>query len=172
MPPSPEPRRDLLSAAALAFVVALYLVAGRRYPLDTLATPGPGVFPLAVGLFTLGLAVWQIILSARSRNPGRRDAPGARAAQQEGARPAAVTFEAGVSRHLLMAMIGTLIAYAIAIPVLGFLAASFVLVLVASWLLGERDGLRLALLALGVTAAAYAVFVTWLGVPLPRGLLR
>jgi hypothetical protein len=62
--------------------------------------------------------------------------------------------------------------YAAAAGTVGFLTASFVLVVVASRLLGAAGWLRPAALALGVTLAAYALFVVWLGVPLPAGLLR
>ena len=62
-----------------------------------------------------------------------------------------------------------LVGFALAAGTLGFLTASFALVLVASRLLGAPDWLRPAALALGVTLAAYVIFVAWLGVPLPRG---
>jgi len=57
--PRPAARRDHWSALGLAVLALGYLLAGRRYPLDTLATPGPGIFPLAAGLALLALAVWQ-----------------------------------------------------------------------------------------------------------------
>jgi hypothetical protein len=64
-----------------------------------------------------------------------------------------------------------LAAFATGAGTVGFLTASFGLVLVASRLLGAPDWLRAAGLAAGVTIAAYAIFVAWLGVPLPAGLL-
>ena len=69
-------RRDALSAAGLAVLAVVYLVANRQYALDTLATPGPGVFPLAVGLLMLGLAACQAAVAMRS---GAGAAPGDRA---------------------------------------------------------------------------------------------
>ncbi len=71
---SPETRRDLLSAAGLAVLAGAYLLANRGYPLDTLATPGPGIFPLAVGLLMLGLAVAQAVAALRAGGP-RRPSP-------------------------------------------------------------------------------------------------
>jgi hypothetical protein len=68
-----------------------------------------------------------------------------------------------------MALVAVLIGYPIAAGVVGFLAASFAVVLVSSRLLGARDWIGPVALALGVTAAAYAIFVVWLGVPLPAG---
>jgi hypothetical protein len=72
VPPDPEARRDLLSAAGLAALAVAYLLLNRRYPLDTLATPGPGVFPLAVGVLVLVLAG---CLAAATMNMGGRDGP-------------------------------------------------------------------------------------------------
>jgi hypothetical protein len=64
-----------------------------------------------------------------------------------------------------------LVVYPIAAAAIGFLTASFTVVLASSRLLGTRDWLRAAVLALGVTAAAHVLFVAWLGVPLPSGPL-
>ena len=147
-------RRDLVSAAGLAVLAIAYLVANRRYALDTLAAPGPGVFPLAVGLSMLGLAVAQAIAAMRTRTA---TAPPARADGGPGGR--------------VLLLVGVLVGYPIAAGAIGFLTASFALVLVSSRLLGARDWLRPAILAAGVTAAAYVIFVIWLSVPLPKGPL-
>jgi hypothetical protein len=155
--------RDLASAAGLAAFAVAYLVAGRAYPFDTLAAPGPGVFPLAVGVLLLGLAIGQG--AAALRRAGRP--PGSPATSASGGGPAG---EPGVSGRML-GLTGVLVAYAAATGLIGFLTASFALVLASSRLLGAHDWLRPALLAGGVTAAAYVIFVLWLAVPLPRGPL-
>lgn len=147
-------RRDALSAAGLAVLAVVYLVANRQYALDTLATPGPGVFPLAVGLLMLGLAACQAAVAMRS---GAGAAPGDRAPDE------------GPARSQVPALVAVLVAFALAAGVIGFLTTSFALVLVSSRLLGARDWARPTLLAAGVTAAAYMIFVAWLGVPLPKG---
>jgi hypothetical protein len=152
MPAGPEARRDRWSAAGLAALAVAYLAVNRQYPLDTLAAPGSGVFPLAAGVALLVLAGWQAIAPARGQARGakgpwrRRRAP------------------------LLMA--GLLVLYAAGLNVLGFLVASFALVLLAARLMGAPDWRRPALLALGVIIATSLVFVAWLGIPLPAGLLR
>ena len=146
MSPRPAARRDHWSALGLAVLALGYLLVGRRYPLDTLATPGPGIFPLAAGLALLALAVWLLVSAARS---GPDPSGG-------GGRPRA---------PLIMAAV--LVLYAAALPVLGFLLTSFALVIVAARLMGLDDWWRAAALALGVTAASRLLFGTWLGVPLP-----
>ena len=147
---SEHSRRDQWSAAGLAVLALGYLLAGRQYPLDTLATPGPGIFPLAVGLALLALAIWQLLAG------GRRPAL---AAVRE-------ADEVGISRAPLI-MIAVLVLYAVSLPRLGFTLTSFVLVLVASWLMGLRGWWRPVVLALGVTVVSRLLFGFWLGVPLP-----
>ncbi len=146
MSPRSAARRDQWSAFGLAVLALGYLLAGRRYPLDTLATPGPGIFPLAAGLALLALAVWQF-LAARRAAPDPTDG---------GAVPRA---------PLIMSAVLAL--YAVTLPVLGFVLTSFGLVFVAARLMGLGGWWRPAALALGVTVASRLLFGTWLGVPLP-----
>lgn len=136
--------RDRWSAVGLAVLAIGYLLAARRYPLDTLATPGPGIFPLIAGVGLLAAALWQLAAAAGARVAGGPSALGAP-----------------------VSLGGVLILYAIAFPRTGFLAASFVLVVVASRLMGLAGWWRPAALALGVSAASHLVFARWLGVPLP-----
>jgi putative tricarboxylic transport membrane protein len=150
MSPGAGARRDRWSAAGLAVLAAAYLVANLRYSLDTLAAPGPGVFPLAAGVALLVLAGWQVVVPARG--PDR--------AAEVASRP----------RNPLL-MIGLLGLYAASLGVLGFLPSSFVLVLLAARLMGAPGWMRPAMLALGITIATWLVFVVWLGVPLPAGWL-
>jgi putative tricarboxylic transport membrane protein len=138
-------RRDRWSAVGLAVIALGYLLAGRGYALDTLATPGPGIFPLAAGLALLALAVWQLATAGRT---------------------AAVGAPSPLTRTPLI-MAAALVVYAATLPVIGFLLASFVLVIVAARLMGLPGWWRPVALALGVVAASRVVFVTWLGVPLP-----
>jgi len=144
--PRSAARRDRWSALGLAVLAVGYLLAGRRYPLDTLATPGPGIFPLAAGVALLALAIWQF-LAARRASPdpaGRGAAP-----------------RAPLITSVVLAL------YAALLPVLGFTLTSFALVFVAARLMGLAGWWRPAALALGVTVASRVLFVTWLGVPLP-----
>ena len=146
MTPRSSARRDRWSALGLAVLALGYLLAGRRYPLDTLATPGPGVVPLAAGVVLLALAIWQLLAAPRS-------AP----------EPA----DGGAERRAPLIMAAVLALYAAALPVLGFLLTSFALVFVAARLMGLDGWRRPAALALGVTVASRLLFGTWLGVPLP-----
>jgi hypothetical protein len=140
-------RRDRWSAVSLALLAGAYLIAGRAYPLDTLAVPGPGVVPLGAGVVLLVLAVWQFMA----------------------ARPAPDEAEAGGARPPLgpLALAALLVLYAAALPRLGFPVAAFGLVFGAARLMGLDGWWRPGALALGATVLGRLVFVTWLGVPLP-----
>jgi hypothetical protein len=144
--PRSAARRDQWSALGLAVLALGYLLAGRGYPLDTLATPGPGIFPLAAGVALLALAIWQFLV-ARGSAPG----PG----------------DGGAVPRAPLVMSAVLALYAVLLPALGFVPTSFALVLVTARLMGLDGWWRPAALALGVTVASRALFGTWLGVPLP-----
>jgi Tripartite tricarboxylate transporter TctB family len=148
MRPPSAARRDQWTAAGLGVVALGYLLAGRRYPLDTLATPGPGIFPLAAGLALLALAVWQFLTARRHAGS-----------------PTGTSLERPTRAPLIMSVVLGL--YAAGLPVLGFVLASFALVFVAARLMGLEGWWRPGALALGVALASRVVFVTWLGVPLP-----
>jgi hypothetical protein len=141
-------RRDRWSAVGLALLATAYLVAGRGYPLDTLAVPGPGVVPLVAGLVLAALAVWQF---ATARRPEADEA-------ETGGAPLAFT---------PLALAAILALYAATLPRLGFGLSSFALVFAAARLMGLGGWWRPTTLALGATLLSRVIFVTWLGVPLP-----
>jgi putative tricarboxylic transport membrane protein len=140
--------RDRWSALGLAVLAVAYLAAGRRYPLDTLVTPGPGIFPLAVGVALLAVAGW--ILVARGRDPSST------AADMGSPR-----------RRTPLVLSAVLVLYAALLPAMGFVLASFALVVVAARLMGLAGWWQPLALGAGVVAATRVVFVSWLGVPLP-----
>lgn len=148
--------RDRWSAAGLALLALVYLLVGRRYPLDTLATPGPGVVPLGSGLALLALAVWLFVVAGA-----------ARPARSVGSLPETGVAPARRSQWSALIMAAALVLYAALLPRLGFLASSFALVVVASRLMGVPGWWRPAALALGVAGIGYLLFARWLGVPLP-----
>ena len=148
-------RRDQWTAVGLALLALAYLGAGRRYPLDTLATPGPGVFPVATGLALLLLAIWQLLTA---RRPTTAE-PSARVPTTPEVVPPAAP--------VVLVMSLVLALYAATLPVLGFMPTSAALVLAAARLMGLGGWRRPAVLAIGVTLGCRLVFGSWLGVPLP-----
>jgi Tripartite tricarboxylate transporter TctB family len=149
--------RDRGIALGLAALALAYLLANRRYPLDTLSAPGPGAFPLAAGLALLAVAVW-IFVTAR---------PAARPAPRADAEAGAGDTDTATSSRAPRILIVVLACYAAALPVLGFIPASFALVVAAARLMGLPGLWRPLVLGAGLAVAMRLVFVSWLGVPLP-----
>ena len=181
--------RERWSAVGLALLALGYLLAARRYPLDTLATPGPGVVPLLAGVALLAVAIWLCVTSGRTgatRVSGRP--PSARAGLADpattiraGLADPATTIRAGLADPATTIRAGladpattkpamlavALVLYAALLPRLGFIVSSFALIVLAARLMGARGWWRPAALALGVAGAGYWLFARWLGVPLP-----
>jgi putative tricarboxylic transport membrane protein len=161
--------RNRWSAAGLAVLALAYLLAGRQYPLDTLATPGPGIMPLLAALGLLATAIWLLVVA------GSVVAGSARPAQTEGGlseTPVAPTRLVEPSansrtRWTALALCAALVLYTALLPRVGFAVSSFALVVVAARLMGAEGWLRPVALALGVAGVAHLLFARWLGVPLP-----
>lgn len=138
--------------AGLAFVVFGVLVAIRAVGLDIggWRTPGPGFLPLLAGaaasVLGAGLAFSRTAprFTGDPQNPGRGKMLGA----------------------------GILLGgYALGLDRLGFVPVTFVFIVI--WLrVLERSPWRVAtLVAAAATTAMYGVFIRWLAIPLPAGVL-
>jgi putative tricarboxylic transport membrane protein len=143
------PSRDRRLALGLAALALFYLAAARRYPLDTLAAPGPGVFPLAAGAALLLVAAWLFAVSPRAPL-----SPQGRGQGEGWSRPTLVIAAA-------------LAAYAALLPVAGFAVTSFALVAITARRMGLSGWWQPVALGAGVVAVSRVLFVWWLGVPLP-----
>ncbi|MDH3319053.1 MAG: tripartite tricarboxylate transporter TctB family protein [Betaproteobacteria bacterium] len=143
-------------AVAAASLVLYWLTLGLQG--NPLVPIGPGFYPrLVLGLTAaLGLAL------AASDWLARRRAPRAPAAA--GSAP---------NYLLVAAAFGVFFAYTLALPTLGFRVATFAFVAALNALLDPprraRQWLRVVLLALGATVAAWLIFEHYLTVLLPRG---
>jgi len=142
----------LLAFAVLA-ASGVYLVNAWPLPQGTAARPGPGFFPMAVGVFGAAVALaW--VVSALRRAPATAGGPQAPA---EG-------------RGRVVATAGTLVGFCLLLPWTGYPAAAFLFVglllrrLGAGWTASVATALASALVS-------YYLFGVLLGVPLPRGPL-
>src|SRR5574342_701954 len=120
---SGDPRKDSLSSAVLLLMGGGYLWYDLRYPLDTLDNPGPGIFPLAVGLLLVSLATLQlarcgrVLLTRPSATPGEPSvSPGSTPDQAQ-------------SEHAPWLMVGILVLYLLVVNWIGFRTSTFILVI-------------------------------------------
>jgi putative tricarboxylic transport membrane protein len=142
-------------AVALAVLVAcgVYLASGWTLTLGTIARPGPGLYPLAVGVFgALVATAW--VVTAFRRAPAA--VPGGTLAAQGRGR-------VGVTA-------GLLVGFCFLLPWVGYPLAAF---LFTGLLLRGLGATWVAALAVAVACAvvSYYLFGVLLGVPLPRGPL-
>lgn len=143
-------------AAALAVGIG-YTVLAVGMPRGTLNHPGPGLFPVVVGVFWLATASGCLVTEIM-----RLRARAGPAAQPEPGPPMAKTLQ-------LMAL---MVAYVPALQPLGFPVSICIFLLLAIRIFGYRRWAAAFGMALVLTALSYAAFVLWLKVPLPMGLLE
>jgi hypothetical protein len=153
-------RRDAaIGLGLLAFCGLLYWQAGRT-PAPPFVPIGPAFYPRVILILLAGLAVWLIAEDVLSR----------RAPSQQVKKPATAPPDYG---QVLLAFF-VFLGYVIALSLIGFLAATFLFVLGASWAMGPREVRtlpKLVAVAIGTALVTYLVFEKYLYVFLPRGLL-
>ena len=141
-------RSDQFSGLML-LALALYVGwENRAYPVGTLAEPGPGYLPLLLAVFlgVMGLliALW-----------GVRSAPLAAMKWTEAPRAVVILITCGVAT--------------LALERIGYRLTMIALLIFFLGVLERKRPLRVALVALGFSLISYALFATWLRVPLPLG---
>lgn len=161
-----DARKELTSGILLVLVAGGYLLYNTRHALDTLANPGPGVFPLAVGLLLASVATWQVAhaggrLMAAPREPQDRLVTG----ESKGSPQSTTT------GRVPLCLVAILVLYLIVLSWIGFLSSTFILVIIASRLMGSPGWGRPIALAVGIVLGCYFLFSVWLKVPLPTGYL-
>ena len=62
-------RKEIASSVVLFLFGVVFLLYDIKYPMDTWANPGPGVFPLMVGAVLVILAAWQLAQEVRKPKP-------------------------------------------------------------------------------------------------------
>jgi putative tricarboxylic transport membrane protein len=144
---------ERLVALALLVVGGVYLASALPLPLGTMARPGPGFFPIAVGVFALVVgAVWVAIAMRR--------VPAA----------AGPAFASASSRGRLLSTAGVLVGFCLLLPWVGYPVAAFLFVAVLLRVLGAGWFTSVGT-AVASAAVSYYLFARLLGVPLPPGVL-
>ncbi len=142
-------RDDQVTGAALAIVGALVAWQSWQYPVGSLAQPGPGYLPLALGI---ALAVFGALIAA-----GGRLSPAFGWAR----------FGDGLKG---LAILAGLAFAALALERLGYRITIGVLLLYYLGVLERRPWIVALVLSAGISLGTYYVFARLLRVPLPIGL--
>ena len=146
-------RRALIGTSIKTAVLAVaYLGEAMRYPRGTMAQPGPGLFPLAVGALLLlaslatGLEAWPRHRGEEMDLPGRWDA------------------------LRVLAVLAAGLGYALLLPHLGHpMAGTLVTLAVLQIMRLQGWALKLGF-SLAIGLGSYYLFSVLLGVPLPTGI--
>jgi putative tricarboxylic transport membrane protein len=145
--------------AALAFLVAssLYLAASLTFPVGSAARPGPGFFPVGIGVFLCAVAMLFLVAAFRAR-------PAIAAAERAAAMPQD-------ARRRVAATAAGLVAFCLLLPWTGYPLTAFLFVAVLLKRLGGGGWVGAVAAAVVSAAGSYYLFAMLLGVPLPRGVL-
>jgi hypothetical protein len=159
-------RKEIASSLILVLAGVGYLIHSTRYPLDTSANPGPGLFPLIVGGVFVILAACQLARSFLKRKPSGDVEP-----PTLETRPVCrfIQWDRGETKPLFMIVV--FIIYLVMVRWAGFFSSNFLFVIAASRLMGARDWGRPIALSAGVSVFCYFLFEVWLKLSFPRGIL-
>jgi len=152
-------KKDLIASALLLVLSAAYYAATVRIPVSALSDEvGPHGLPTVLAL---ALAVVAIALGARALLLKPKPAVAAESGQEN--------TEAPPLRALGLLGLGAL--YIPAAEILGYAPAIVLLIVAVSLYEGIRPSWRVLAIALGAAALFWLLFVLFLGVPQPRGLI-
>jgi hypothetical protein len=161
-------RKEIIAGISVILFGVVFLVYNRQYPMDTMANPGPGIFPLIIGAVLTGLGIWQLIQDCLRPNESDCEEKGRGSISIRSLRGCLQKDNA--ERGVLL-MIGAFIVYLLAVKWAGFFFSNFLFVMIASRLMGARNwGGPLALSA-GINVFCYLLFEIWLKLSFPRGIL-
>jgi putative tricarboxylic transport membrane protein len=147
-------RRELIAAAVLlAFALfAVIQASGLRF--GTVAAPGPGFFPLCLAMALCLAAIGLLVRAWR------------------GAAAGVWTPTPDARRFAVAGTLGALLVYALVLEWLGFLLATFALLVFFFRALQRQSWLVVVTGSLATSLLSYLVFKIWLGINLPGGFLH
>jgi hypothetical protein len=147
--------KDALGGVFLFFFGILTAYLSARMPIGSFRLPGPGMFPLCLGLLLVVLStIFTFGVFLRDR----------RMKEEDGQPPVAVT-----SLKRVVGFMGTIAAAAALLGVLGYAPTAFLLILTLLRLLGLRGWRWNVLIALTASVFSHFLFVEWLKIPFPQG---
>jgi len=120
-----------------------------------MSQPGAAVFPLIVAILMLVSSLVILFEDMRSLDSG------------EGP----LGLPSGASLHRMLGVIASLVGYVVVAYLVGHLIASFLLSLALVHLIKPGSWVRTVVIGLAISLSAYAMFISILGVPMPKGVL-
>jgi putative tricarboxylic transport membrane protein len=143
--------RATVGALGLVFAI-LYILEGQSLNFGRMRAPGPGIFPLIVGVIFALVSAGVIADALLSKSAGR------------------ATFPKGEDLKRLVVVFVSFVAYAALFNILGFPVTTVALVTIFTRVVGNISWPKAAISGVGMTFLMWATFVLLLGVRLPTGI--
>jgi len=159
-------RKEIASHLVLFLFGVVFLLYDIKYPMDTWANPGPGVFPLMVGAVLVILAAWQLAQEVRKPKP-----QGAKENHEGAEKSITPSLQRVRGETKPFFMIAVFVVYLLMVKWVGFFISNFLFVIVSSKLIGAKGWGRPIALSAGVSLFCYFLFAVWLKLSFPRGAL-
>jgi hypothetical protein len=151
-------KRDELIGCGVVFLFGgITAVLSLQMPIGTFRMAGSGMFPLCLGIILMILS----LLFLLNRLFGKKAATQSR-------EPVAAT---PANARQVLQFLGITTAATLCLGFLGYPAFCFLIMLFLLWILGIRRPALLLGLSLTTAACAYLLFVWFLKIPLPKGLI-
>ena len=150
-------RRGRLIAGLVGLLLSLGYgqQAWSTLPMGKIRQPGAAVFPLIVAAL---MAVSSLmILFEEMRSLDSEEGP--------------LGLPSGADLHRLLGIVASLVGYGVMAYLVGHLIASVLLSLALVHLINPGSWVRTVVIGLAISLSTYGMFVSMLGVPLPRGVL-
>jgi putative tricarboxylic transport membrane protein len=156
---------SVVFAGLILAIGLVYEMMALNMPRGRLSYPGPGLFPMIIGVFLIATALGCLLqeILPRKRSAGPSASP---LTNPDSAAPA----DRNVKKtfQLMTLMIG----YTLALKPLGFLISICAFLVIAIRIFGYRRWLPALAIAAFIACISYVSFVLWLKVPLPLGILE
>ena len=151
-------RAELIEGVVIFICGGITAALSLAMPLGTFRMAGSGLFPLCLGIALMLLALLWLANLLLGRSPAAGDAKKAAAA-----RPGDI--------GRMLRFFGATALAVFGLDILGYPLTSFLLMLALLWILGLRRPIFLVTLSLLTAAGSYLIFVFFLKIPLPKGLI-
>jgi len=149
-------KADQWSGIALSILSAGMISAALRLPYGNLHNPGPGFFPLWLGLILGGMSIALFVQTTRGK---------------ESERTLKEILEEDVRWGKVLLVLGALILYGFLMDTIGFLIVTFLLMIVLLRFIEPQPWKVVIGWALAGSVGSYLIFEVWMKLRLPKGFL-
>ncbi len=160
-------RKEIASSLVILLFGVGFMLYNLKYPLDQWANPGPGVFPLVVGAVLVILAGWQLTQEVRKQHKLQEPKDG----EEESGKSITALLRAKTGEAKPLIMIVVFIAYLLLVKWVGFFVSNFLFVIISSRLMGAKGWRGPIALSAGINLFCYFLFVAWIKLSFPGGVL-